>query len=185
MEEYRLSGEAMLQRANIREACSLIAKAFDTMSQVGGNEARVFEGLNNTSLVLEHVRYVHVAEPSQEAPVKCLECGGKGFIEHNAGLLQVKCTACHGTGQIADGDVLKAPESTTVFDQESQNVLIVQPWGIGVADGLHHDLFGDLPRLQNRGGSLHPYLPSHSSARTKLSCVTPYHLRIQPPLMAG
>ena len=32
--------------------------------------------------------------------MKCLECGGKGFIEYRHGLLQVGCDACEGTGKV-------------------------------------------------------------------------------------
>jgi len=43
-------------------------------------------------------------EAPQEAPMKCLECGGKGFIEHNYGLIQAQCTACHGIGTLPDAE---------------------------------------------------------------------------------
>ena len=32
--------------------------------------------------------------------MKCDDCGGKGFIEHEAGQIQVRCEECKGTGEI-------------------------------------------------------------------------------------
>ena len=37
--------------------------------------------------------------------MKCVNCGGKGFREYEAGLIMVKCQNCEGTGEIPDGDI--------------------------------------------------------------------------------
>ena len=34
----------------------------------------------------------------------CSKCEGKGFIEYEHGLLQVKCEDCKGTGEIDDSN---------------------------------------------------------------------------------
>lgn len=34
--------------------------------------------------------------------MQCPECEGKGFKEYNAGLLQVGCEACNGTGEVEE-----------------------------------------------------------------------------------
>jgi len=33
---------------------------------------------------------------------KCPKCEGKGFVEYHAGILQVECDECGGTGEIDD-----------------------------------------------------------------------------------
>jgi len=34
--------------------------------------------------------------------MKCPECEGKGYKEYEAGLIQVQCRECNGTGEIPD-----------------------------------------------------------------------------------
>ncbi len=34
--------------------------------------------------------------------MKCPKCKGEGFIEYEAGLIQVECKECKGTGEIPD-----------------------------------------------------------------------------------
>ena len=36
--------------------------------------------------------------------MKCIECGGKGFIEVNAGLMRIGCEICDGTGEVDDSN---------------------------------------------------------------------------------
>lgn len=36
--------------------------------------------------------------------MKCETCKGLGFKEYEAGLIQVECEECHGTGEIPDDD---------------------------------------------------------------------------------
>lgn len=45
----------------------------------------------------------HQTEPPKEVPSEiCPDCEGKGFKEYNAGLLQVECRACGGTGKTSE-----------------------------------------------------------------------------------
>lgn len=40
-------------------------------------------------------------EPTEEIPVPCPTCEGRGFKEYEAGLIQVQCADCGGTGKAA------------------------------------------------------------------------------------
>ena len=56
-----------------------------------------------STFLLARMEPTRKVEAPQEAPMKCMECDGRGFIEHRHGLVQAQCTACHGIGTLPDG----------------------------------------------------------------------------------
>ncbi len=89
MNKFKLFGEAIFSAEDIDDAFKLVIEHFQAISN--GGDLNLFEPGTNLSIVP-----VPEEEPEatiEEVPI-CGTCGGQGFTEENAGLVQLQCPNC-------------------------------------------------------------------------------------------